>query len=126
MKRTVWIIACLLLLSALMLVACDQAQPIETQPSATVADTKTPDEEATESATTPAETEPGAAVTETEPSETTEAVEETTVFELPVVNPDEAAAAGLPTDAESYTVGGETPASDPKAQYDYLTVYAHA
>ena len=126
MKPTAWIIACLLTLTALLLVACDQAHPIETQPSVTVADTEAPAENATEPATAPAETEPEETVAETEPSETTEAVEETTVCELPVVNPDEAAAVGLPTDAKSYTVGGESPASDPKAQYDYLKVYAHA
>jgi hypothetical protein len=114
------------MLSALLLVSCDQDHPIETQPTVTAADTEAPAENVTEPATIPAETEPETAVAETQPSETTEAVEETTVFELPVLNPDEAAAAGLPTDANSYTVGGETPASDPKAQFDYLKVYAHA
>ncbi|MBQ3507031.1 MAG: SH3 domain-containing protein, partial [Clostridia bacterium] len=122
MKRTAWILGCLLVMATLLLAACNNSETTDTEPSATLADTQAPagsGEDATEPATSPDET-------ATEPADTTAAPEETTVFELPVVDPDEAAAAGLPTDAQSYTVGGENPANDPKAQYDYLTVYAHA
>ena len=122
MKRTAWILVCLLVMATLLLAACNKSETPDTEASVTSADTQAPvtsDGDATEPATTPDE-----AVTD--PTETTAAPEETTVFEPPVVNPDEAAAAGLPTDAQSYVVGGENPATDPKAQYDYLTVYAHA
>ena len=124
MKRTAWIVVCLLIVATLLLVACNKNQtpPPDTEAPVTSSETQAPvesSEEATEPATSPAET-------VTEPAETTVAPEETTVFEPPVVNPDEAAAAGLPVDGNTYTVGGENPASDPKAQYDYLTVYAHA
>ena len=121
MKRTAWIVICLLIAATLLLVACDKNKTpaTDTEALVTSADTQAPAENATEPATSPAET-------VTEPAETTVAPEETTVFEPPVVNPDEAAAAGLPVDGNTYTVGGENPASDPKAQYDYLTVYAHA
>ena len=127
MKRITWILVGLLILATLLLAACNENEPADTTASVTEADTQPPvitDPETTAPVMSPAETEPGDV--ETTPAETTAAPEETTVFELPVVNPDEAAAAGLPTDATSYTVGGENPANHPKSQYDYLKIYAHA
>ena len=127
------IAAALLMSAALLLASCDKTPAAEDTTAedttvATEAPTEAPtepsDEETTEAPTDPAETEADTPA-ETNPSdeETTEAE---TVFTPPAANPDEAAAAGLPLDGTAYTVGGEAPAVDPKAQYDYLKVYAHA
>lgn len=117
----------------LALAACDRDTPAETEAPAQEATTAQPAEtEAPAPATeAPVETDAPAATdaptTESPaaPAETEEPEAETTAFVLPEVNPYEAAAAGLPTDADSYTLGGEN-AADPAAQFAYLQTYAHA
>lgn len=121
------------LLALTLLASCDRgATPSDADTTAAPA-TEAPTEDVTEAPTseTPEETTADTAADET-PEETTETpteevtTEAETVFTPPTANPDEAAAAGLPLDGDNYTVGGEAPAADPKAQYDYLKVYAHA
>lgn len=45
-------------------------------------------------------------------------------FQLPEMDPEEAASVGLPADGDGFTVGGEAPAVDPALQMAYLYVYA--
>ena len=137
MKRYVWILVCLLLAMTLLLAACDKDKTPTAETGDTAANTASvttaapeiSDEAGTETSAAPIDTDTAAAETTSDPGDDTAAPtdpEETTAFEPPMVNPDEAASAGLPVDGQVYTVGGENPAHDPKAQYDYLTVYAHA
>lgn len=126
------IAAALLLASALLFAACDKDDPPAPTPDT---DTQAPDvtaavtEEEIDTPTAPPETEADTPA-ESTPAETHPADGETTetetVFTPPAADPDEAAAAGLPLDGTAYTVGGENPEKDPKAQYDYLKIYAHA
>ncbi len=44
-------------------------------------------------------------------------------FQLPDIDPEEAASVGLPLDGDNYTVGGESPAVDPELQYLFLCLY---
>ena len=121
---------CLLLVMTAIFVACDSKTPAETTGPDTTASTEAPTDALTEAPTeattdapeeTTAET-PDASET-TSPEDQTE--EETTAFVPPVADPEDAAAAGLPLDGNNYTVGGESPAQDPAAQYEYLSGYAN-
>ena len=121
---------CLLLVMTVILVACDSKTPADTAGPDTTASTEAPTDALTEAPTeattdapeeTTAET-PDASET-TSPEDQTE--EETTTFVPPVADPEDAAAAGLPLDGNNYTVGGESPAQDPAAQYEYLSGYAN-
>ena len=45
-------------------------------------------------------------------------------FQLPEIDPEEAAAMGLPVDGDNYTVGGENPDVSPEEQFNFLYVFA--
>lgn len=121
-----------LLLTMAVLVACNQdkapADSTDTGDNTTAMATEAPG--GTEAvpgteATTVADT---AAVpdTDTDTDAVTDRPEETTEFEPPVADPTEAAAIGLPLDADSYALGEEGSTADTAAQYAYLVTYAHA
>lgn len=126
MKRWLLAAACLVVFAALIFTACDDSAPADTTaPTVPDAATDAPTEASTD---TPTEAPTDGATNDTPVDTPTEAPTEapTEPFTPPTANPTEAAAAGLPLDAESYTVGGENPAVAPKTQFDYLKTYAHA
>lgn len=45
-------------------------------------------------------------------------------YQLPEIDPEEAAAMGLPLDGDNYVIGGENPTADPAQQLAFLYVYA--
>lgn len=45
-------------------------------------------------------------------------------FQLPEIDPEEAATLGLPVDGDNYTVGGENPAVSPEEQFYFLYIFA--
>ena len=122
MKRLLPMAAGLLLLSLLIFTACTEDAPADTTaPSAPDLTTDAPTDATVDNATNDSTEVPTEALTD---EVTTEAPTEP--FTPPTADPTEAAAAGLPLDGDSYTVGGENPAIAPKLQYDYLKTYAHA